>query len=105
MRLLCWSSWDFRLFCQLPCHTRNHRYISRNIWYSRNSILAPDICAEFEATSLPASPPNHILRGPVSPPAAAQRDAEYDDIFRCDPSQADFTKPLQVPGDEVSEER
>jgi hypothetical protein len=65
----------------------------------------PDICAEFKTTALPASSPNHILHGPVSPPAAAQCDVECDDIFRYDPSQADFTTPVHPPSEPPSFER
>jgi hypothetical protein len=70
-----------------------------------NVTRAPDICAEFQTTALPASSPNHILHGPVSPPAAAQRDVECDDIFRYDPSQADFTTPVFPPSGPPSFER
>jgi hypothetical protein len=35
-----------------------------------NVAKTPDICAGFQSTSLSASSPNHILHGPVSPPAA-----------------------------------
>jgi hypothetical protein len=62
-----------------------------------NVARAPDICAGFQATALPASSPNYILHDPVSPPAAAQRDVECDDIFRYDPYQADFITPVLPP--------
>lgn len=59
----------------------------------------PHICAGFETTSLPASSPSHNLRDPVSPSAAARRDIGCDDIFRYDPSQADFTTPVLSPSE------
>lgn len=74
---------------EVDLHTTSNSYQSPP---APTNVTGTPHISGFETTSLPASSSNHNTNDPVSP--ATQRNVECDEIFRYDPSRADFTDVL-----------